>query len=83
MAAEYEIWSSKDTPYPALTNIRCVFRKTFAENWPHYNGTALYFQFKDIFIFLQKSYMQWEQDINITGTYICMIQTSIDLYDTL
>ena len=42
---EYEshAGSTKNTPYLALTGeIWGVFCEYFWENWPHYNGTALY-----------------------------------------
>ena len=33
-----------DTPYLALTGkVWGVYREYFGENWPRYNGTALYF----------------------------------------
>ena len=43
--AEYksEFEHTKDTPYFALTGeIWGVFCEDFEENWPRYNGTALY-----------------------------------------
>ena len=43
--AEYQAdaGSTKDTPYLALTGeLWGVFREYLWENWPRYNGTALY-----------------------------------------
>ena len=35
---------TKDTPYLALTGeLWGVFCEEFGENWPRYNGTALYY----------------------------------------
>ena len=39
--------STKDTPNLSLTGeLWGVFCKYFWENWPYYNGTALYFDLK-------------------------------------
>ena len=40
-----EFVSAKDTPYLALTGeLWGVFCEDFGENWPCYNGTALYLE---------------------------------------
>ena len=37
----------KDIPYLALTGEQ-LFSKDFGENWPCYNGTALYFSWPTV-----------------------------------
>ena len=40
---ESDIRITTDTPYMALTGeLWSVYREDFGENWPRYNGTALY-----------------------------------------
>ena len=45
---QYKSWLeyTEDTPYLALTDdLWGVCRKNFEENWPYYNGTALYMEY--------------------------------------
>ena len=53
--------STKDTPYLALTGeIRAVFCEYLWENWPRYNGTALYAIITELDI--AKFYIQQTED---------------------
>ena len=57
LETESDIRITTDTPYLALTGeLRGVYFKDFGENWPRYNGTALYWVRWDVFRHLYKSF---------------------------
>ena len=76
MGPEYksETESTKDTPYLALTaELWCVFCKTiFGDNWPCYNGTALYLTHEGELCGVFHEFLEEEQPWDIEST-LCII----------
>ena len=63
--AEYQLdaGSTKDTPYLALMGgLWGVFCEYLWENWPRYNGTALYGDWGSFYMCLCQSVNNWYSD---------------------